>query len=426
MGISPYGGVGMARRDLVAALDVGTTKVLALVAEVDKSAQFNLVGVGSSPSRGMRKGAVVDIDSTVRAVGDAVEKAERMCGYSVQSVHLGVAGSHITANNNRAVVAVTSANREIGGEDVNRVLEAVRVINVPPDREIIHVLPRQFIVDGYDGIRDPLGMLGSRLEVEAHIITGSSNTLQNLFRSVEKAGLEVEEAVFSPLAAGDAVLMDDEKELGVALADIGGGTTDVTVYDHGSMVYSTVLPAGGEYITTDVAVGMRTTLAQAELIKIEHGYASPAMIPEERVFPVPGVGGQGIYEGSAKILAEIIEARLREILASLGASLSRSALGRSLPGGVVLTGGVAATRGIVEVAMQELDMPVRTGFPDGVGGLRDMVTAPAYSTGIGLLYYAARKRRPRGGVRLNGRRGGGTGLGVGITDRVRDLFKDFF
>lgn len=418
----------MSRRDLVAGLDVGTTKVLALVAEVQRNGQVDIIGVGTSPSRGLRRGAVVDIEATVRAIRDATEKAERMSGHPVQSFYLGVAGGHITSHNHRGVVAVTGRDREITTEDVERVLEAARVISIPPDREILHVLPRQFVVDGYDGIHDPVGMLGTRLEVEAHIITGGSTTLQNLYRSVARAGLEVTGVVFSPLAAAEAVLNEDEKELGVALADIGGGTIEVGVYNRGSMAYSTIIPAGGEYITTDVAIGLRTTLAQAELAKIDYGCASPDIVPEGKVFPVPGVGGQGIHEVSAKILAEIIEARLREILSSIKSALQQSGHAQALPGGVVLTGGVAATRGIVELAMEELDMPVRVGLPDSLGGLQDMAALPAFSVGVGLLSHAARVHGGGHGARGRGRGRGRWPFEIegGLAGRLRDWFHEFF
>lgn len=404
----------------MAGLDVGTTKVLALVAEIGDG-QVNVVGLGTSPSRGLRKGIVVDIDSTVRAIQDAVQKAQRMSGYPVRSVYLGLAGGHITSQNNHGVVAVTNREREITAEDVARVLEAARVINVPADREIVHVLPRHFVVDGYDGVRDPVGMVGSRLEVEAHIVTGATTTMQNLLRSVERAGVEVEEVVFTPLAAGHAVLMEDERELGVVLADIGGGTTDVAIYHQGSMVFSTVLPLGGEYVTTDIAVGLRTSLAQAEVVKIDYGCALPDIVDEKRVFPVPGVGGQGIHEVSAKVLAEIVEARLREILAAVGQAVRQSGLARSAPGGIVLTGGVAATRGIVELAMDELDMPVRVGMPDNLGGLQDMAAAPAFSVGVGLVQYAAGLQEAHAAQehRLSGRF-------AGLTARLRGWWREIF
>lgn len=408
----------MARKDVVVGLDVGTTKVLALVAEVRRSDEMNVVGVGASPSRGLRRGIVIDIESTVRSIQEAVRKAEHMCGFPVRSVTLGVAGGHIACLNNRGIVAVTRPDREIVREDVERVLEAARVVDIPADREIVHVLPRHYVVDGYEGVRDPVGMVGSRLEVEAHIVTGSATTLQNLLRSVERAGIEVEDMVFAPLAAGEAVLMEDEKDLGVVLADIGGGTTDVAIFHQGSPVHSTVLPLGGEYITTDVAVGLRTSLAQAEILKIDYGCAAAALAAEEKVFPVPGVGGQGIQQCSAKTLAEIVEARLREILAAVAEAIRQSGYPLGLPGGVVLTGGVAATRGITELAMEELDLPVRVGTPERLGGLEDMAALPSCATVVGLAACAARA--------LGLERAQRNGRLTGVTDRLRGWWRELF
>lgn len=387
----------MARRDLVAALDVGTTKVLALVAQVERG-EASIIGVGVAPARGMRKGVVVDIEGTARAIRAAVDRAERMCGLAVEAVYLGVAGNHVQSQSTRAIVAVTGRGQEIEPEDVERVLEAARVLPLPPDREILHVIPRQYVVDGFDGVRDPVGMAGSRLEVEAQVITAARPALQNLFRCVERAGLEVEEAVFAPLAAAEAVLLEDEKELGVALADVGGGTTDVAVFQRGSLSATFALPAGGDHITTDVAIILRTSLAQAESVKVEHGWACGDLAPESRMFSVPGVAGQGTREVSAKHLAEIIEARLRELLAGLGDALRQAGLADSLPGGVVLTGGVAATRGIERVAAEELNLPVRVGSPAIMGGWQDVAAGPAAAAGAGLLAYAVRRgqgqRRP--------------------------------
>lgn len=379
------------RRHRLCALDVGTTKVLALMAEVEGD-RLSLVGVGQSPSRGLRRGVVVDIEETVRSIQDAARRAERMCGHRFESCYVSVGGPHMASHNSRGVVAVTGRDREITPQDVERVMEAARVIHIPSDREIVHVLPRHFAVDGNEGIRDPVGMIGSRLEVEAHIVTGSTTILQNLSRCLERAGIEVEGFVSAVVAAGEAVLLDDERELGVVVADLGGGTTELAVYQEGNVVHSAVLPVGGEYVTMDVAVVLRTSLAQAEVVKIDYGYAMASLAPHDRVFPVPGVGGQGMREVTAKELAEIIEARLREILAGVREAIKGCPLARSLPGGVVLTGGVAATRGIVELAAEELDLPARVGQPDHLGGMGDMASSPAFAAGVGLLYEAVRQR----------------------------------
>lgn len=401
----------------MAALDIGTTKVLALVGEVHRSGEVTLLGFGSSPSRGLRKGVVVDIETTARAIQDAVQKARRMCDHTIRSVYLAVAGAHMSSENSKGVVAVSGKGQDITPADVERVLEAARVINIPADREVVHVLPRYFVVDGYDGIRDPVGMAGSRLEVEAHIVTGSSTSLQNLYRAVERAGLEVEDIVFAPLASAEAVLFQDEKDLGVVLADIGGGTTDVAMYTEGAIRHSAVLPMGGEFVTTDIAVCLRTSLAQAEVVKIDYGWACPEMVPEGRVFHVPSVGGQGVREIAVRELAQIVEARLREILAYLGETIRQWSSAHEIPAGVVLTGGVAATRGIDRLAEEVLRVPVRVGQPEGLGSLQDMAGSPSFATGIGILYRAGALWRE---LYLESQ------SYQGITKRVKSFLKELF
>ncbi len=360
------------------------------MAEMEGS-RLDVVGVGQSPSRGLRRGVVVDIEETVRAVQEAAHRAERMGGHRFQSCYVSVGGPHLASHNSRGVVAVTGRDREITSQDVERVMEAARVVSIPADREIVHVLPRGFVVDGIEGIRDPVGMVGARLEAEAHIVTGSSSALQNLHRCLDRAGIEVEGFVAGVVAAGEAVLLDDERDLGVVLADVGGGTTELAVYQGGNVVHSQVLPVGGEYVTTDVAVVLRTSLAQAEVIKIDYGYALAALAPQDRVFPVPAVGGQGMREVTAKELAEIIEARLREILGGIREAIRSCPAARTLPAGVVLTGGVAGTRGLAQLAEEELELPVRVGQPENMGGLADMAGAPGFAVGVGLLYEAARR-----------------------------------
>lgn len=408
----------MGKRRLVAGLDIGMTKVLVLVGEIQGNGQVGIVGVGTSPSRGMRRGVVVDIESAVRSIQEAVEKAQRMCGHPLRSFYLSVSGEHINSYRNRGIVAVSGKDRGITQADVDRVLEAVRVINVPSDREIVHVLPHEFVVDGYEGVRDPVGLMGSRLEVEAQIVTGVTTALQNLFRSVERAGFDVEEVILASLAAAESVLMQDEKELGVALADIGGGTTDLVIYERGSMTHSATLPVGGEYITMDIAVLLRTSLAQAEVVKIDYGQAQSESVENGKMFPVPNVAGQGIQQVSAKDLAEIIEARLCEILATLGSALKDAHGGHRLPSGLVLTGGVAATKGLADLAMDELDLPVRIGKPDNLGSLQDMATLPSFATGVGLLLLAANAHQGRMRVHGDG------GSYRGFPGRVREWFRE--
>lgn len=409
----------VARRDTVASLDIGTTKVSVIVAELRPDGSTDIIGVGTSPSTGLRKGVVVDIDRTSKSIGDAVTLASRMAGVDVKSVFVGVAGGHIACLNNRGVVAVSREDREITPADVDRVMDAARVINLAADREIIHVLPRQFIVDGYDGIRDPAGMVGIRLEVEAHIVTGATTALQNTLRSVHRAGLEAEEVVLAPLAAGDAVLLPDERDLGVVLVDIGGGTTDIAIYDQGSLWHTTVIPAGGDYVTNDIAVGLRTPIPQAEAIKCRHGLALAELASDDVLIDIPSVGGsKESRQVSQRVLASIIEARLEEIALLVGRQMKAVAANRSLPGGVVLTGGASQMEGFDRLMARLLDMPVRVGIPDGMGGLQDIVRTPPHAVGVGLIRYAVRFRE-EAGHRPSASLGG-------LFGRLRDWFGDLF
>jgi len=411
----------MGRRSYVTALDIGTTKVAALVGEVVDSGETRVLGFGVCPSKGLRRGVVVDIESTVAAIQEAVEKAERMSGVRVKSVHVGISGSHASSVNNRGVVAVAREDKEITPEDVDRVIEASRVISLPPDREIVHVIPREFIVDGCDGIRDPVGMLGTRLEVQAHVVTGAVTSIQNLLRSVYKAGLDVEDVVLMSLASGEAVLVSAEKDLGVVLADIGGGTTDIAIFREGTLWFTSALPVGGDHVTGDIAVGLRTPIPQAEKVKIEHGVAKVDLASDDRFFEIPSVGGRGTREVSERMLASIVEPRLQEILGMLRDEVKRSGYEGIIPGGVVITGGTAAVRGLAELAADELDSPVRIGVPESVVGLSDEVNGPAFATLTGLVGCAG---RTSGGYGTAGSPRQGV-LSV-LTDRVRAWFRDFF
>ncbi|MCL6450019.1 MAG: cell division protein FtsA [Acetobacteraceae bacterium] len=382
----------MGRRNLILGVDVGTTKVAAVVGEPLEDGRTSVVGVGTSASRGIRKGVVVDIEATVRAVAEAVEKAERMAGARIRSAYVAIAGSHLGSTNNRGVVAVAREDREITAQDVERVMEAARVVSIPPDREIVHVIPRQFVVDGNDGIRDPVGMLGVRLEVEAHIVTGSITSIQNLLRSVYRAGLEVEEVVVSSLASAEAVLLPAEKDLGAVVMDLGGGTCDLAVFSGGSLFFTSTLPVGGEHITGDVAVGLRTPIPQAEKIKVERGLARAELASEAAMVDIPSLAGQEPRQVSERVLAEIIYPRVQEIFSLVGREIKRSGFPGLIPGGVVVTGGAAQLRGLTDVGAAELGLPVRLGVPEEVCGLDDIVGNPAFSTGVGLLRYAARAR----------------------------------
>jgi cell division protein FtsA len=380
----------LAKRESVVGLDIGTTKVAAIVGEVTQ-AEPSIIGVGHSACQGMRRGVVVDIDGTSKAILQAVEIAQRMSGVEITGASISISGGHIASLNNRGVVAVSRHDREIAAEDVDRVLDAARVINLTSDREIIHVLPREFIVDGYDGVRDPVGMMGSRLEVEAHIISGATASIQNLMRAVSKAGLEIQDVILSSLAAGEAVLTPAEKELGVMLCDIGGGTTDVAISDRGALWYTGVIPLGGEHVTSDIAVGLRAPLPVAEQVKVRYGCAVASLVDDRDTFDLPNPSGRGARSVSERLLASIIEPRMEEILGLIGKELKKSGYSGMLPGGIVFTGGAARVRGLAELASEILDLPVRIGTPTSFSGLSDIVANPCYATGAGLVLCAARR-----------------------------------
>ncbi len=377
---------------VITGLDVGTTKICAIIAERTGHGGLNVVGVGTSPSRGLRKGVVVNIDSTVEAIRKAVSEAEAMAGVEVESVFAGIAGGHIRGVNSRGVVAVSGRDKEVSRADVGRALEAARAINVPPDREIIHVLPQTFVVDDQDGVREPIGMSGVRLEVEVHIVTGAVTSVQNVIRSVNRAGLAVQDIVLQPLASAEAILSPDEKELGLLLVDLGGGTTDVALFRDGAIWYTGILALGGDHITNDIAVGLRTPAAEAEQLKKRDGCALAGLVHEDETVEVPSVGGRKPRVVSRQLLAEIIQPRVEEILTLVARDLTRAGLQDTATAGVVLTGGTSLLDGVVELAEQVFDLPVRRGAPDGVGGLSEVVRSPVYATGVGLALYGARQK----------------------------------
>jgi len=409
----------LARSKHVVALDIGTTKTCCVVGEpADRG--INVVGVGEAPADGLRKGSVVNMDKTVRSIGQAVQAAERMCGYKLDSAHVGLAGIHVLSQNSRGVVAVTRGNREIGREDVTRVIDAARAVSVPNDREIIHVVPRGFIVDGQEGVKDAVGMCGARLEVETHIVTGALTEVQNVVKCVQQAGLSVEDLVVQSLASAEAVLNDNELELGVALVDIGGGTTDVALFTEGSVLYTTVLPVGAMHVTNDVAIGLRTTLEDAEMLKVNYGHTVPAAIPREEMVEIRQIGVDRVQSAPRRHLAEIIAPRAAEILLMVKAHLRRGMRDEFLPAGVVLTGGGARLMGITETAEAVLHLPVRVGTPTDISGMADRVSGPAHATAVGLLKWAFRARSAH-----NGHIPVAPGVGAVYNRTVRWL-KDFF
>ncbi|MFQ5828248.1 MAG: cell division protein FtsA [Candidatus Methylomirabilia bacterium] len=379
---------------VVAGLDVGTTKICAVIAEVAPYGGLDVIGVGTHPSRGLRKGVVVNIDSTVEAIKAAVAEAEQLAGVEIESAVAGVAGGHIRGVNSRGVVAVSGKGKEVDPADVDRALEAARAINLPPDREIIHVLPQTFVVDDQDGVREPIGMCGVRLEVAVHVVTGATTSVRNVIRSVNRAGLSVQDIVLQPLATSEAVLSDDEKELGVLVVDLGGGTTDVALYRDGAVWHTGVLALGGDHITNDIAVGLRTPAAEAEQLKKRDGCALTALVQEDETVEVPSVGGRKPRVLSRQILSEIIQPRVEEIFTLLARELARAGLQDAATAGVVVTGGTSLMEGTPELAEHVFDLPVRRGIPEDVGGLAEVVRSPIYATGVGLSLYGARRRRP--------------------------------
>jgi cell division protein FtsA len=376
------------KSNVIVGLDLGTTKTCVIVGEITPQG-IDIIGIGSHPSEGLRKGVVVNIDSTVEAIKNAVEEAEHMSGCRISSVYAGIAGGHIKGQNSLGIVAVKG--REVDEEDVQRAVDAAKAIAIPSDREILHTLPQNFIVDDQDGIRDPVGMSGVRLEAKVHIVTGASTSIQNIVKSVNRVGLEIHEIVLEQIASSEAVLSNDEKDLGVALIDIGGGTTDIAVFTEGSIKHTAVLPVGGNYLTSDIATGLRTPLTEAEKIKIRYGCAFGALISKDETIEVPSVGGREPREVSRQILGRIVEPRMEEILTMAYKEIVKSGYEDILAAGIVLTGGAALLEGITELAEQIFNMPVRRGRPIGFGGLTDVVNSPMYSTGVGLVFYGSRR-----------------------------------
>ena len=406
----------MAREELIVGLDIGTTKVCAIVAERTESG-IDIVGIGTHPSTGLRKGVVVDIDATVQSIKQAVEEAELMADCEISSVYAGIAGGHIRGFNSHGVVAVK--DREVTESDVKRVIDAAKAVAIPMDREVIHVIPQEFIIDEQDGIREPLGMSGVRLEAKIHIVTAAVTSAQNIVKCANKAGLNVIDIVLEPLASAEAVLARDERELGVCMIDVGGGTTDIAVFADGSIKNTSVLALGGYHLTNDIAVGMRTPFDEAERIKKKFGMASGRYLTTDDILTVPSVGGRKPREISRKILCEIIEPRVEEILSLARQELMKAGLDEHIPSGVVLTGGASALDGMAELAEEIFETPVRCGRPSHIGGLQDVVRSPMFSTGVGLVLFGFSQTRGNRGSRFRIRDGS-------IFGRVKQRMRDWF
>ena len=379
-------------------LDIGTTKISCIIADQNNAGELRVVGVGNAPSDGLRRGVVVDLDKAVASITRSVEEAERMAGIEVKGVYAGIAGDHIRSINSRGVIAVSRKDNEIAPSDVERVVEAAKAIAIPMDREIIHVIPQEFIVDDQDGIKDPVGMSGVRLEAEVHIITGAVTSAKNICRAIQRAGLKVYDLVLEPLASAMAVLDDDERDLGVVLLDIGGGTTDVAVFHEGSIRHTAIIPFGGANVTSDIAIGLRTPIDKAEALKIAHGSALASLVAAEEMLPVSGVGGRADREISRHVLASMIEPRMEEIFALANKEVRKNHFAALIGGGVVLTGGTSLLPGVSELAEQVFEMPVRLGIPRGLGGLSANVADPRFSTGVGLVLQAARQEGGHSGM----------------------------
>ena len=381
------------KKDLIiAGLDIGSTKVVAIVGLVKEDGTLDVIGVGSAPSQGIRKGVVVNIEATTESILKAREEAELMAGVSIENVWLGVSGTHVSSFDSTGLVAIRQ--KEVTQADVDRVIEAAKTVAVPADRRVIHVIPREFKIDDQDGIYDPVGMTGVRLEALVHIITGGQTAIQNLVRCSEKAGLKVAGLVLQPIASAKAVLSDDERNLGVVLADIGGGTTDVIIYTQGSVAYTGCIPVGGSHISNDVAVGLRTPPANAELLKKKYGCAMASLVNESEAIDVEGVGGRKERSVLRQYLCEVIEPRVEEILNFINHEVQKSGLASLAGSGVVLTGGTSQIDGITELGEFVFDMPVQRSGPKRFGGLVDAVNQPSFATAVGLLMYALEKSRP--------------------------------
>jgi len=405
----------------IVALDIGTTKVCTLIAEpTAEDGRLRIIGVSTVRSRGMKRGVVVNVDEATLAITESVEMAERTAGVSATGAYVGVAGDHIASLNSRGVVAVSHSGRAVTKEDVARALDAARAIAIPHNREIIHILPRDYTLDGVTGVREPLGMQGFRLEVEAHIVTAAIPSLHNLIKCVESAGLEVIDMVLQPLAASEAVLSQEERESGVVLADVGGGTTDIAIFVDGSIWHSQVLPLGGYYLTNDLAIGLRAPFSVAEELKINHGHALPEMIAEDEQVNVAAFGDQPAQPVLRREVADILRARAEEIFDAIAKEIKRSGYEGLLPAGLVLTGGTAKLSGFKELGRERLGLPVRIGVPQDLEGLTDTISSPAYATSVGLLHWGWHHTRTMGHV--NGKGPGWLGVFHRINEWVKGIF----
>ena len=407
-----------ADKNLIVGLDIGTSKVVAIVAEISAQGALEIIGIGSHPSRGLKKGVVVNIESTVQSIQRAVEEAELMAGCQINSVFAGIAGSHIRSLNSHGIVAIRDS--EVSSSDVERVIDAARAVAIPADQKILHILPQEFIIDKQEGIREPVGMSGVRLEAKVHMVTGAVSAAQNIIKCVRRCGLEVDDIILEQLASSYAVLNEDEKELGVCLVDIGGGTTDIAIFTDGAIRHTAVIPIAGDQVTNDIAVALRTPTQFAEEIKIKYACALTQLASPEETIEVPSVGDRPSRRLARQTLAEVVQPRYEELLTLIQAELRRSGFEDLVAAGVVLTGGSSKMEGVIELAEEIFHMPVRLGVPQHVAGLVDVVRNPIYATGVGLLLFGSQRRHERGGESVSG-----SGK-KGVFERMKFWFKGNF
>ena len=379
-----------ADHNLLVGLDIGTSKVVAIVGAVGTDGTIDIVGIGSHPSRGLKKGVVVNIESTVLSIQRAVEEAELMAGCQIHSVYAGIAGSHVRSLNSHGIVAIR--DKEVGAADVDRVIDAARAVAIPADQKVLHILPQEFIIDSQEGIREPIGMSGVRLEAKVHMVTGAVSASQNIVKCIRRCGLEVDDIILEQLASSHSVLTDDEKELGVCLVDIGGGTTDIAIFTEGAIRHTAVIPIAGDQVTNDIAVALRTPTQHAEEIKVKYACALSQLAGPSETIEVPSVGDRPARRLSRQTLAEVVEPRYEELMTLIHQELRRSGFEDLIAAGIVLTGGSSKMEGAIDLAEEVFHVPVRLGVPQSVTGLSDVVRNPIYSTGVGLLYFGANNR----------------------------------
>lgn len=406
------------QKRMLVGLDIGTSKVVALVGEVDVDGNINVVGLGNCPSRGMKKGVVVNIESTVQSIQRAIEEAELMAGCNIHSVHVGIAGSHVHSMNSNGIVAVK--DREVTALDIDRVIDAAQAVAIPQDQAILHVLPQEYVVDNQEGIKEPVGMAGVRLEAKVHLVTGSVNAIQNIERCVQRCNLETDDIILEQLASSYSVLTDDERELGVCMVDIGGGTTDIAIFTEGAIRHTAVIPIAGDQVTNDIAMALRTPTQHAEKIKMKYACALTQLAKADETVKVPSVGDRPPRNLSRQALAEVVEPRYDELFTLIQAELRRSGYEDLIAAGIVLTGGTSKMEGVVELAEEIFHMPVRLARPTSISGLGDEINNPIYSTAVGLLLYAAGQeyKKSRNKVALEEK--------SSPFDRIKEWIKDNF